>query len=385
VSNHFLGLSGVNYTPLGQSFGLGPMGSPAPPKPTKPAKKATVCVPGYWGRDLRCRIGQEATQQKIAALLNDELLSTGVRVYLWLPVHEYVKALAPVNQTGGDTPTPGSLKCSCVKESGQHADKRCNSCHGTDFIPGYLKFGYQTIWMASISPGWTVSNLELNTVLKPYRYQLISTAVVGSLESPDLFFTKSVSKGLWDFRNDYVLRDATNSSVTVFFSTDQGLTWYDISNLSTKNPPYGAIRFRVNLSRTSTAVSSPAWEMLRVRYPTIAEDGRNGPWITILKNVMTKTDSQADYGLMEEGVLRWWTAPLSLFDCNIAAQTSIDDPINIFSLIKEPAFVEFIESVRIGQRWSVTRLNYSDSLDFLTRQFFDSRLQQSLEATSLVW
>jgi len=381
----FIARTGVNYTPLGQTFGLGSVGTEVVPTPVQPPKHRNICVPGYWGNNLRCRIGQESTQLKIAAALNDELLATGVRVALWLPVHEYLKLTAPKNQTGGDIATAGTLKCSCVKESGQHADRRCNSCHGTDFIPGYLKFGYQTLWMSSISHGWTVTNLTQNTVLKPYRYELKSGATVGTLESTDLFFTKSVTNGDWDYRNDFVLRDAANNAVTVFFSVNQGANWYDIANLQSIAPASGSIRFRINLSRTSTSTPSPAWEMLRVRYPTIAENGRVGPWILILKNVMTKTDIQDLRGIIQDGSMSFWTAPLSLFDCNIQKQSSIDDPINLFSLIKEPAFIEFLDSVRIGQRWSITKVNYSDSLDFLTRQFFSSRLQQELEFTSLVF
>lgn len=335
---------------------------------------------GYWGRDMRCRISQEQTLPKMRALLQDQLLGGGIKAELWLSVHDV---------RDGDVASPGTLKCSCVKASGQHADRRCLSCHGINFVPGYRKFGYETLWVASISPNLTLSNVQINTVLKPNRIELTPSALVGEIETADAFFTRLYPDLDWDARCDFVVKDATNSSVMSLFSTDGGVSWHTLSDLATVNPLTGRIRFRIVLQRTSTGVASPAWEILRARFPTIPVDGRKGPWILVLKSVSPDKQIQDLRGVqIDSGNNAFWTAPLSFFDCTITPQSNVDTPLDENDMIRDPAFIAFIEGVRDTkhqQRWALTNYTFSDPTGYLVRQFFQARLTQQEEFTWLVW
>ena len=335
---------------------------------------------GYWGRDMRCRISQEQTIPKIRALLQDQLLGGGIRAELWMTVHDV---------RDGEVAAPGTVKCTCVKASGKHADRRCMSCHGINYIPGYRKFGYETLWAASVSPGLTLTDVQLNTVLKPNRLELTSTATFGTIETPDLFFTKLYPNAEWDFRNDYVVKDSTTSSVAAFFSLDSGGTWQPVENLPAANPPTGRIRFRIELTRTSTDVPSPAWEIIRARFQTIPVSGRMGPWILTLKSVSQDKEIQDMRGIVLDSASNaFWTAPLSFFDCSLSAQSNVDTTLDEGDMLRDPAFIQFMDGANNGkypQRWTLTNMAYSDPMGYLVRQFFQSRLAQQEEFTWLVW
>lgn len=335
---------------------------------------------GYWGRNMRCRISQEQTLPKMRALLQDQLLGGGLQAALWTAVHDV---------RDGDVAAPGTIKCSCVKASNQHADRRCLSCHGVDYIPGYRKFGYETLWVASVSPGSILTNVQLNTVLKPNRLELAPTATMGSVETADLFFTRLYPDMSWEWRNDFVVKDATSGSVTAFFSVDGGVTWQPISTLAAANPLTGRIRFRIVLQRAATDAPSPAWEILRVRFPVIPIRERFGPWIIVLKTVAGNKPIQDLRGIqLDANPTAFWTAPLSFFDCNVMSQSNVGSTLDEGNTIRDPAFIQFLEGINEGkypQRWTLTNFTFSDPLGYLIRQFFQTRLAQQEEFTWLVW
>lgn len=335
---------------------------------------------GYWGRDMRCRISQEQTLPKMRALLQDQLLGGGLQAALWMSVHDV---------RDGDVAAPGTLKCSCVKASGQHADRRCLSCHGINYIPGYRKFGYETLWVSSISPGLVKQNVQLNTVLKPNRLELVQSATTGSVETDDLFFTRLHPLMLWEARNDFVVKDAANSSVSAFFSVDGGVTWQPLADIEAANPTTGRIRFRIELQRASTDIVSPSWEILRARFPTIPVKGRLGPWILVLKTVSPDKENQDLRGAqIDSSNNAFWTGPLSMFDCSVMGQPNVGSTLDEGDMLRDPAFIEYLEgvrSVKYSQRWSLTNYAFSDPMGYFVRQFFQARLAQQEEFTWLVW
>ena len=340
-------------------------------------KRALV---GYWGRSVRQRVKAEMTLEKTRTLLQDQLLGGGLRVWLWQNVWD--SHLAAPTLTG-------VLKCSCVKESNQHADRRCKSCYGIDYQPGYAKFGFETLWFSSISPGLTLSNLQLNTVLKPNRLELTQAATYGSVETPDIPYIRTVTNLPWESNVDYVVKNAAQSQLQVSFSTDSGATWAPLSALPGFNPGTGKIRFRVVLTRTAINVPSPLFEILRVRYPRVPVVGRMGPWLLILKTISPDKLIQDPRGIViDSNSNNFWTAPLSFFDCGIPDQGAVGGTVDSRNLIADQAFIEFMDGVRQGpvdQRWSLVNNTYSEPFAYLTRQYFSARLQQEQEYTSLVW
>jgi hypothetical protein len=335
---------------------------------------------GYWGRSMYCRIQQEQTIPKIRALLQDQLLGGGLRVELWTSVHDV---------RDGEVAAPGTLKCTCVKASGKHADRRCLSCHGINYIPGYIKFGYETLWASSVTPGLTLTDVQLNTTLKPNRLELTQLATTGTIETTDLFFTRIYPNMLWEAKNSYVVKDSTTASVESFFSTDSGGTWHPLADLPSVNPTTGRIRFRIVLNRNTTSDPSPAWEILRARFPTIPSQGRMGPWLLILKTVSPDKNIQDPRGVVIDSANNsFWTAPLSFFDCGIITQTNVGATLDEGDMIRDPAFVQFMDGANNGEhpeRWTLTNFAYSDPIGYLVRQFFQARLAQQEEFTWLVW
>lgn len=343
--------------------------------------------PAYWGRDVRQRVKDEMTLEKTRALLESQLTGGGLRASLWQSVVDPRTLIEPLV-----TP-PGLLRCSCVKLSNEHADRRCKSCHGISFIPGYKKFGHETIWISSITPQLVLTNVSINTIIKPNRLELNQGALTGTIECPDIPFIRLIRDQPWDFRNDYILKDGVNSSITAMFSVDGGLTWQPLTALSTAGTPpginAGRIRFRITLNRTTTSIPSPAWEILRTRFPVIDLYNRFGPWILVLKTVPGAKNIQDTRGIvLDESGTNFWTAPLSYFNRQVQDQGFVDQKLNYNELIIDPAFIQFMEgvpSVLHNQRWSIISVNHSDPFGFFTKQNFQARLEQELEFTSLVW
>ena len=343
---------------------------------------------GYWGSNMRCRIEQEQTLPKMRALLQDQLLGGGIKAALWLSVHDI--------RDGVDFADPGTIRCTCVKASGEHADRRCLSCHGIGFVPGYRKFGYETIWAASVSSSLITTGVALNTVLKPYRYELSPTAIYGRIETPDVFFVKNVP-GTWEARNDYTIKDSTTSGIEATFSIDGGLSWAALEDIAIVNPPTGRIKFRIELRRTSVLVPSPAWEIVRARFASIPEHGprdssgnyRLGPWILILKSISPDKEIQDLRGVqIDSQSNNFWTGPLSMFDCSVPTQSGPGGYFDESNTIRDPSFIEFLEGARnakYNQRWSLTNQTYSDPMGYMVRQFFQARLTQLQEFTHLVF
>jgi len=341
-----------------------------------PGAKGAV---GYWGRaGVRCRVNQDQTLQKISALQQDQLLGGGLRVSLWQNVH-------PV--TADDTLQPGTLECSCVKKSGEHADRRCLSCHGIGFTPGYVKFGYGTLYVASITPGLVVNGLTLNTTIKPHRWELSPGVLVGSLESPAFQFVRPQAGGLWESRSDGVIRHP-DSNIDVEVSLNGG-PYLSLQALTVADPYSGTIRYRVTLAQANAGIPSPDWEIVRSRFPITPVVGRQGPWILILKTVAANKLSQDPRGnIIDSSGNRFWTKPLSFFNCTVKPQMAIDAALPPGNLIRDQAFIEFIDGVQDGEsplRWSLVDFTYDDPLGYLTRQFFSSRRQQEKEYTGLVF
>jgi hypothetical protein len=349
---------------------------------------------GYWGGSVRTRVKAEMTLEKTRALLESQLYGGGLRAYLWQTVIDPRLLVTPISSTPPIPTIPdGLLHCSCIKASGQHADRKCRSCNGIGFIPGYKKFGNQTLWISSITPQLVLTNCNLNVITKPNRIQLDAGSLTGTIECPDIPFIRLLRDQAWEYRNDYILSDGNNSSVVAEFSINSGVSWSPISSLSEASTPPGVnagqIRFKVTLNRNSTSVSSPQWEILRTRFPTIDLCDRFGPWILVLKTVPNSRNIEDIRGVqLDSSGTNFWTAPLSYFNRQVPDQGFVDQPLNKGELIIDPAFIQFLDgvpSVLGNSRWSVMNVNWSDPFGYVTKQVFQARQDQEQEFTSLVW
>ncbi len=329
---------------------------------------------GFWGRSVHQRIIADQQLAKERALLLSQIEAGGVRTSLWRS-------------------SAIGTKCACYKESNQQSDRKCKSCHGTGAVPGYLKFGYNTVWMSVVDSDVTLTNCNITTEFKSAKAILSATALTGVVESGDKPFTRSVVGSAWAYDVASYVRIGASSSVVVEYSTNSGLTWAAIAALPTANPASGAIRFRATLTRTSTAIMSPLFEIVRARYETLAfsnqqADGsyRRGPWILVMRNIPKSRFTKTEHGDAPFSTdLNFWTTGLSYFDTSIV----LDSVEELIKPVDEGPcdFIEFMDGVATGDRYIVIERQFSDPMaQTLLDQNFIARLsEQNIDQYALVW
>ena len=326
---------------------------------------------GYWGRSINCRVNADNTTGKELANLREELDIAGLRVALW------------VGTLSGNT-------CSCYKKTHESADRKCRTCHGVvgGLVPGYLKWGYNTVWMSPVDSDVTLTNVEITREFKSSKIQLVSGSTEGYIESGDKPFNRNAIGSFWEYEEVSYLRNDIYSSVEVSFSLDSGSTWSAISSLSSINPSTGSIRFRATLKRDSSNVLSPFFEIVRARYAEIGLENINskgeyqtGPFIKVIKNVPEKTIIKSEYGdYPSVAGMSFWTVGLSAFDSRIEVGSDAE------KLEGPNIVVEFLDGTFKGDRFILASWALSDPRGFtVMTQTFKVRAEDSVGPFSLVW
>jgi hypothetical protein len=328
---------------------------------------------GYWGRNPHCRIKQEQTGDKIKVLLQDKLIAMGRPTELWLPVKET---------------TPGTVPCTCDKDTRPASDFRCLSCYGTRKVPGYLRFLHETIFAASAEyASLTLVSVERDLDIKPNRLRLTSTATTGTITTPDKPFANPQDED-WTFEVAAFNKTVTDV-ITVEFSTDAGGTWTNIVDLNGANKPTGSgnIRFRITLTRAATTTDSPDFEILRIRHrqpdrqttqSKVRKDLEAGQVLMLRTWVIERVLRQMALGRqIDFQADKAWTAPLDFFDKLITADTP-DAKISDREAGPHP-FYEHAVGIDQGERFPIYQVSYNENLGaeptFTHQAFFDRRAQ----------
>jgi hypothetical protein len=339
---------------------------------------------GFWGRSLWGRIQADQTGAKEKALEQDKLLGLGRRVFLWNPVGE---------------DTPGSVPCTCDKETASRSDARCFSCYGARRVPGMLKFLHETIFFASAEyTGFTLTNVVLDDEIKPHRLRLADAALTGTILTPDKAFENPLSQD-WMTEVQIFHKVATDTSL-VEFSTDGGSTFTNIDLINGPLKPIGdgLIRFRITLTRVAITTEPPDFEILRVRHlqpdranpqvlsarlpPAQVQPGE----ILILRPwIVEQTSRTLGYGRQIDFMGdRSWTVDLAFFDKTITPNT-FDGVLHDREAGPHPMY-EMAEGVSIGERFVMYQVSYNDQLQgVLTQNAFLERRSQEGELYGLVF
>jgi len=321
---------------------------------------------GSWSRSIYQRIGADQTQAKERALLEDQIRAGGIKSDLWQSVSS-------------------GQQCACYKESNQQSDRKCRSCYGTGYVPGFLKFGYTTEWMSVVDTDVTLTNLEITKKFHSAKVILQDGETTGTIESGDKTFSRTAIGSVWEHEAVDFVRDDTNTSVTVEYSLDSGSTWSDISNLSTVNPSSGTIRFRATLTRSSASNLSPLFEIVRARYPRIdlSEQFNGeylfGPWIRIMRVIPVKREAKTAYGDLPKYTSGFWVTGLSMFDPSITPNTDEDLIDGRYNLIK------ILEGRNVDQRYIITSIQHSDPRAYLVTQNFEMRVESPEGPRAAAW
>jgi len=323
---------------------------------------------GYWGKSSHAQIFANQEHARQRALLMDQILAGSLRAALW---------------RGAETGT----RCACYKESNQQADRKCGACHGVGIVPGYLKFGYETLWLSGSDPGASLEGVQLTQGWKSAKVVLEDGQLTGTIESPDMSFSRTAFGSVWETQALYFLPEVVESSVVVKYSLDAGDTWDALVNLATVNPETGSIRFRATLSRDTAAVVSPQFEILRARYARIpqthmsAGQYRMGPWILAMREPPKTRQRKYEYGdIPVEDGLSFWTAGLAFFD----PEVDFGSP---GELLEGPlVFIEVLDGAREGSRYVTTSWQNSDPFGFiLVSQTFEIRIADPAGPVGLVF
>lgn len=326
---------------------------------------------GYWGRDVYKRIAAENEYNRQRALLQDQIFGGGLAVDVWRGV-------------------ASGITCACYKESTRAADRKCKSCHGVPngYIPGYLKFGYNTLWMSVKDSDITLTNVEIVTDFKSAKVGLTSTATSGTIESGDKTFSRTAIGSAWEYEAIKYVRLEDDSNVVVEYSLDSGTTWTGISQLTTANPASGTIRFKATLTRTSTSILTPYFEIVRARYATIDQDGTRadgtytyGPFIRILNTKPFRSFLKSEYGdYPNTSGMSFWTVGLSAFDSSITIGSTDEMLDNNLTII------EFKEGALAGKRFTVMNGKMGDpGATVVVTQDFSLREVDTAGPRARVW
>jgi hypothetical protein len=263
---------------------------------------------------------------------------------------------------------PSALLCSCVKDTTERPDATCASCYGTKYIPGYVRFAHETLYLSSIDSGATLTNVVLNKDIKPNRILLGDTDLTGSITSPAISYTNPSGYD-WEFRGDSAIIESVNS-INYYFSTDN-ITYYSILELNDvgKKPiGTGSIYLRAVLTRVAITDRSPEFEIMRLRHATV-----ENPYIKILRPAININPTWGSYGKRSEHIgERFWTIPLNFFDSSITPDT-------IDAQIQENSFYEKISGINTGIKYVTSKLMYNEEFGIFTQQSFDTRRTQEQE------
>lgn len=326
---------------------------------------------GSWDRHPYQTVQTEQVAQKERALLEDQIRIGGLRADLWFGV------------------TDGT-RCACYKESTQQADRKCSTCYGIGYAPGYLKFGYDTVFLSATDSDITFTNTEITNTFKSSKIQLTDGSTTGIVESGDKSFSRAAVGATWAYSVSDFVRIADSSTTTVEYSLDAGSSWSDIANLPTANPASGSIRFRATLTRTSTAVLSPLFEIVRARYARIDlgtdispinNEPRTGPWILAMLTTPVQQTLKSERGdFPSHSNTSYWTSGMSMFDPQVTPGSDAE-------LITGPnVLISMLDGALTDKRYATTSWSYSDTFGYqVVSQTFAIRIADPSGPKVLVW
>jgi len=334
---------------------------------------------GSWSRDIFKHVKAEQEHASQRALLIEQILAGGIRSDMWMGV-----------KSGNE--------CACYKQSNKQSDAKCGSCYGERYVPGYLKFGYDTVWMSATDSDVTLTGVEITKTFKSAKVVLTSTSTSGTIESGDKSFSRTAFGSTWESQALSFVRIEGQSNVVVEYSLDSGIIWDDIDNLATVNPSSGNIRFKATLTRDTTSIITPAFEIVRARYARIdlssgdalggadseksdCGEYRFGPWVLLMRSIPISRNTKGEHAdLPVQDNLKVWTAGFSLFDPTIEIGSE-DEYVK-----DNKVLFEIKDGVQTGSRYKVTSWSPSDPFAYvIVQQTMDIRYVDPVGPFSLVW
>lgn len=349
-------------------------------------------APGYWSSPWRF-LQTTRSAEKVRVLLQDKLIARGRWVYLFTP-------------TGAST--PGSVPCTCTKNTTDSADQSCLTCHGTKFAPGFQRFlAENRFWCsAEASSFLALTNTVVSTAKKANLLVLVDGQLTGTIVTQDKPFDNAPAAN-WEVKLE-AYRRATGETFTLEYSRNAGVSWTSVVLTEVPTPGFGFtatilggalagsgnLRWRVTMTRLSIDDPTPAFEIVRLRRVLTERENRQtiihrpdhiAGTILVLQPWVTEVNSlEPGRGhLIEHDGQRTWTSPLDFFDTTFTHDTP---PCRVVDTFGPHAFYSYSSGVQLGTRYVLTKLYFNEKMGLFTHMYFDDRRAQELEAPySFVW
>lgn len=333
-----------------------------------PSASQTNLAPGYWGNHgPKPRVLTDQVIERITRL-NKDFLDLGFLVDLW--VFPEFKLTADCDGVHlGD-----ALLCSCVKQTNQSADQECVKCYGTKYVPGFIKWGFNTIFFSAIDPVLALPpSLTIDTTTTQHMIKLAPGYTNGILESRDFSVTNPCSNEFTMDIKAYV-RGKAGNYLKVEYSIDRGVTWRD-DDMTNLHLSQGTVRFRVTFYRVSINDISPAFEILRVRHPIQRE-----PYVKVAYPMGTHKKKRETMGVVDDtSGIEYWTIPL-IGSAQVNGVVAYNRPV-----ISERSFIEIKEGTFHGDRMITVQHRRSEHIGVLTSQWFSARRAQPDETYNIIF
>jgi hypothetical protein len=334
-----------------------------------PSPRQQSLAAGYWGAKSpkSMMLATQVVERIIKS--NSDWVKMGVISDVWVPPLENIGKL-PI--------------CGCVKTTNQTADVRCQKCYGTKFIPGFVKWGYNTSFFSAVASGFTgqpdagfelPTSIVKNVATSLHTLQLAPGVISSSFQTSD-FAVYNPYNTDWELEA-LVYNRAPGNSYLVEWSLDRGANWFS-GDFKTLQLSRGDIRFRVTMSRLNSNSPSPQFEILRFRHPC-----QDQPWIRIAKPMGSRKKKREVFGnVTDESGLKFITIPLQ-------GQAQINGEV-VYSKVWLPDegssfFFEVKEGSFAGDRYWNTSLERSEHIGILTSQLLAVRKLQAEEIYSSIF
>jgi len=312
---------------------------------------------GYWGNSPDSPKARVQADQVIERIIkaNTDFISLGNMADIWVAPQESLHLLP---------------QCGCVKVTNQSADVRCAKCYGVKLIPGYVKWGYNTMFFSAVNLGFTAQQepgfnlpptIEKNANTTLHTLQLTAGVLTSSFQTPDFEVSNPYSTE-WELEG-LIFNRAPGNSHNIEWSLDRGATWLG-GNFKLLHLFRGTIRFRVTLTRTSLQTVSPQFEILRFRHPI-----QEKPWVRVSRPMGNRRKKREETGITEdESGVSFITVPVK-GSAQVFGQTVWSKPW----MPDQQFFIELKEGSFAGERYIPTSYSRSETLGVMTLQTFSVR------------
>ena len=318
----------------------------------------TSLAAGYWGRSPKDTALSTQIVERITKSNADLIRGMGFVADIWVNPTENV-ALLP--------------QCSCVKNTSQSADQRCQKCYGTKRVPGFVKWGFNTLYYSSVSTQFQLPpTIRKKNDTTMHTFELAPNVLQTDFETPDMPVWNPYSTG-WEMQT-LVYNRANQTGHSIAWSIDSGANWSD-QPISTLSLERGVIRFKVTMYRKTADQASPQFEMIRLRHPIQEE-----PFIKVARPMGTRKRGRETFGDVEnESGLEYWTVPIH-GSAQIMGQTVYSKP-----WLPDRFMLEIKEGTFAGDRYLPVSYKRSEHIGVMTSQIFSVRRSQPEEIYGAVF